>query len=140
MLLAEEPMVARFSDERVGYFEIGHPLYFNDKQQKAEERAFINRWRLEPKPETWSATSAANWWSPRKPIVLWIDPATPPYGCPSSRKGIVEWQGGFRSRGIQERHRRQRGRSDDEEFDIDDVRYSVVTYAASETANAMGPR
>ena len=28
---------------------------------------------------------------------------------------------------------------DDREFDIDDVRYSVVTYAASEMANAMGP-
>ena len=50
VLLAREPMRPRFSDDRVGYFEIGH-LYFNDEQQKAEERAFINRWRLEPKPE-----------------------------------------------------------------------------------------
>ena len=76
VLLAEEPMVARFSDERVGYFEIGH-LYFNDKQQKAEERAFINRWRLEPKPEDVERYKRGELVEPRKPIVLWIDPATP---------------------------------------------------------------
>ena len=28
---------------------------------------------------------------------------------------------------------------DDEDFDIDDIRYSVITYAASQQANAMGP-
>jgi hypothetical protein len=27
----------------------------------------------------------------------------------------------------------------DEDFDIDDVRYSVITYAASPKSNAMGP-
>ena len=42
VLLAREPMRPRFSDDRVGYFEIGH-LYFNDEQQKAEDRAFMYR-------------------------------------------------------------------------------------------------
>ena len=138
VLLAEEPMVARFSDERVGYFEIGH-LYFNDKQQKAEERAFINRWRLEPKPEDVERYKRGELVEPRKPIVLWIDPATPPVWVPYIKKGIVEWQEAFEAAGFKNAIVAKEVDPDDEEFDIDDVRYSVVTYAASETANAMGP-
>ena len=138
VLLAEEPMVARFSDERVGYFEIGH-LYFNDKQQKAEERAFINRWRLEPKPEDVERYKRGELVEPQKPIVLYIDPATPPVWVPYIKKGIVEWQEAFEAAGFKNAIVAREVDPDDKEFDIDDVRYSVVTYAASETANAMGP-
>lgn len=138
VLLAEEPMVARFSDERVGYFEIGH-LYFNDNQQKAEERAFINRWRLEPKPEDVECYKRGELVEPQKPIVLWIDPATPPVWVPYIKKGIVEWQEAFEAAGFKNAIIAKEVGPEDKEFDIDDVRYSVVTYAASETANAMGP-
>ena len=138
VLLAEEPMVARFSDERVGYFEIGH-LYFNDNQQKAEERAFINRWRLEPKPEDVERYKRGELVEPQKPIVLWIDPATPPVWVPYIKKGIVEWQEAFEAAGFKNAIIAKEVGPEDKEFDIDDVRYSVVTYAASETANAMGP-
>ena len=138
VLLAEEPMVGRFSDERVGYFEIGH-LYFNDKQQKAEERAFINRWRLEPKPEDVERYKRGELVEPQKPIVLYIDPATPPVWVPYIKKGIVEWQEAFEAAGFKNAIVAREVDPDDKEFDIDDVRYSVVTYAASETANAMGP-
>lgn len=138
VLLAEEPMVARFSDERVGYFEIGH-LYFNDNQQKAEERAFINRWRLEPKPEDVERYKRGELVEPQKPIVLWIDPATPPVWVPYIKKGIVEWQEAFEAAGFKNAIVAKEVDPEDKEFDIDDVRYSVVTYAASETANAMGP-
>ena len=138
VLLAEEPMVARFSDERVGYFEIGH-LYFNDKQQKAEERAFINRWRLEPKPEDVERYKRGELVEPQKPIVLYIDPATPPVWVPYIKKGIVEWQEAFEAAGFKNAIVAREVDPDDKEFDIDDVRYSVVTYAASEMANAMGP-
>ena len=138
VLLDREPMRPRFSDDRVGYFEIGH-LYFNDEQQKAEERAFINRWRLEPKPEDVERYKKGELVEPQKPIVLWIDPATPPVWVPYIKKGIVEWQEAFEAAGFKNAIVAKEVDPDDEEFDIDDVRYSVVTYAASETANAMGP-
>ena len=138
VLLDREPMRPRFSDDRVGYFEIGH-LYFNDEQQKAEERAFINRWRLEPKPEDVERYKRGELVEPQKPIVLWIDPATPPVWVPYIKKGIVEWQEAFEAAGFKNAIVAREVTPDDREFDIDDVRYSVVTYAASEMANAMGP-
>ncbi len=139
VLLDRIPMRPRFSDDRVGYFEIGH-LYFNDTQQKAEERAFINRWRLEPRPEDIERYKRGELVEPRKPIVLWIDPATPPVWVPYIKKGIEEWQEAFEAAGFKNAIvAREVGPEEAEEFDIDDVRYSVVTYAASELANAMGP-
>ena len=99
MLLAREPMRPRFSDERVGYFEIGH-LYFNDEQQKAEERAFINRWRLEPKPEDVErVTSAANWSNRRSRSSCGSTRRRPPVWVPI-KKGIVEWQEAFEAAGF----------------------------------------
>lgn len=138
VLLDKEPMKARFSDDRVGYFEIGH-LYFNDNQQKAEERALINRWRLEPKEEDVERYKRGELVEPKKPIVIWIDPATPPVWVPYIKKGIVEWQEAFEAAGFKNAIVAREVDPDDKEFDIDDVRYSVVTYAASEMANAMGP-
>lgn len=138
VLLDKEPMKARFSDDRVGYFEIGH-LYFNDNQQKAEERALINRWRLEPKEEDIERYKRGELVEPKKPIVIWIDPATPPVWVPYIKKGIVEWQEAFEAAGFKNAIVAREVDPDDKEFDIDDVRYSVVTYAASEMANAMGP-
>lgn len=138
VLLDKVPMKARFSDDRVGYFEIGH-LYFNDSQQKADERALINRWRLEPKEEDVERYKRGELVEPKKPIVIWIDPATPPVWVPYIKKGIVEWQEAFEAAGFKNAIVAREVDPDDTEFDIDDVRYSVVTYAASEMANAMGP-
>ncbi len=139
VLLDREPMRPRFSDDRVGYFEIGH-LYFNDTQQKAEERAFINRWRLEPRPEDRERYLRGELVEPAKPIVLWIDPATPEVWVPYIKRGIEEWQEAFEAAGFRNAiQAREVGPDEEADFDIDDVRYSVVTYAASELANAMGP-
>ncbi len=138
VLLSREPMKPRFSDERVGYFEIGH-LYFNDRQQKAEERAFINRWRLEPKAEDRARYLQGELVEPQKPIVLYIDPSTPPLWRPYIKKGIEEWQVAFEAAGFKNAILAREVDPADSDFDIDDVRYSVITYAASEMANAMGP-
>ncbi len=50
IVLLPEPMVGRFSDDRVGYFTTPK-MYFTDSQQKVEQRELITRWRLEPKAE-----------------------------------------------------------------------------------------
>lgn len=139
VLLAREPMRPRFADDRVGYFTVGH-LYFNDDQQKAEERELINRWRLEPRPEDAERYKRGELVEPAKPIILYIDPSTPPVWVPYIKKGIVEWQEAFEAAGFKNAiQAREVDPTKDKDFDIDDVRYSVVTYAASEMANAMGP-
>lgn len=138
VLLAREPMTARFADDRVGYFTIGR-LYFNDNQQKTEERELVNRWRLEPKPEDAERYLRGELVEPQKPIILYIDPATPPVWIPFIKKGIVEWQEAFEAAGFKNAIQAREVDPADKEFDLDDVRYSVVTYAASEMANAMGP-
>ena len=43
-------MMGRLDDPKVGYFT-KDLLYFSDSQQKTEEKKYITRWRLEPKPE-----------------------------------------------------------------------------------------
>ena len=127
VLLDPVPMRPRFADDRVGYFEIGH-LYYNDTQQKAEERAFINRWRLEPRPEDVERYKRGELVEPRKPIVLWIDPATPPAWVPYIKKGIEEWQEAFEAAGFPTANlARAVGPEEEKEFDVVDVRYSVVT-------------
>ncbi|MBQ4279884.1 MAG: zinc-dependent metalloprotease [Rikenellaceae bacterium] len=138
VLLAKEPMKARIADDRVGFFTTAH-LYYKDDQQKAEEREFVNRWRLEPRPEDRERYLRGELVEPAKPIVFYIDPATPPQWVPYIKKGIVEWQAAFEAAGFKNAILAREVDPDDKDFDIDDVNYSAITYAASEQANAMGP-
>ena len=48
ILLPDDPMVPRYHDERVGYFSIRQIDYSSD-EQRAAQRRFITKWRLEPK-------------------------------------------------------------------------------------------
>lgn len=138
VLLAREPMRPRFSDDRVGYFEIGH-LYFNDEQQKAEERAFINRWAAGAETRGRGALQER-----RTGRTAEADRVVDRPGDPA-RMGSLHQErhrrvaGGLRGRGFKNAIVAREVTPDDREFDIDDVRYSVVTYAASEMANAIGP-
>ena len=49
-ILPDEPMVARYQDNRVGYFYDDKTIFSSNKD-KVENKSIISRWRLEPKPE-----------------------------------------------------------------------------------------
>lgn len=139
VLLTKEPMVARFSDERVGYFTTDK-LYYADKQQRVDERELITRWRLEPKDEDKERYKAGELVEPKTPIILYIDPATPPLWIPYIKRGIEQWQVAFEQAGFKNAiFAMEIDPEKEKDFDVDDVRYSVITYVASESANAMGP-
>lgn len=138
VLLPEKPMRPRFSDPRVGFFSTPH-VYFNDKQHAAEKREFVHRWRLEPKPEDVEKYKRGELVEPVKPIVFYIDPATPSQWREEIKAGIFDWQTAFEAAGFKNAIMAKDAPMDDPDFDIDDVRYSVITYAASQQANAMGP-
>ena len=138
VLLPKVPMTPRFADRRVGFFTTPH-IYFNDKQQAVETRDFVHRWRLEPKPEDIEKYKRGELVEPAKPIVFYIDPATPAQWREEIKAGVFDWQEAFEAAGFKNAVVAKDAPTDDPDFDIDDARYSVITYAASQQANAMGP-
>ncbi|WP_461533222.1 zinc-dependent metalloprotease [Sinomicrobium sp.] len=138
VLLPEVPMTPRFMDKRVGYFTEKH-WYFNDEQHAMKKQELITRWRLEPKPEDVERYLKGELVEPAKPIVFYIDPATPEKWRNYIKQGVFDWQVAFEQAGFKNAVIAKEAGDEDEDFDIDDVRYSVITYAASPKSNAMGP-
>ncbi|HEX7119182.1 MAG TPA: zinc-dependent metalloprotease [Longimicrobiales bacterium] len=138
VLLPEEPMRPRYADERVGFFSIER-VNFGLNAQKAATQRFIRRWRLEPKDP--AAYARGELVEPVKPIVYYLDPATPPEWRPCVRQGIEDWQGPFETAGFKNAILAKDPPSpeEDPEWSGEDVRYSVVRWAASMTRNAQGP-
>lgn len=136
VLLPEKPMVPRFEDSRVGYFATKR-WYFNDDQHQLDKRDLVTRWRLEPKDK--EAYFRGELVEPIKPIVFYIDPSTPAKWRKHIIQGIHDWQVAFEKAGFKNAIIAKEVADNDKDFDIDDVRYSAVTYAASDKANAMGP-
>lgn len=138
VLLPKTPMQARELDKRVGFFTEKH-WAFNDTQQAMQRQEFITRWRLEPKPEDVEKYANGELVEPKKPIVYYIDPATPKQWRNYIIAGVKDWQVAFEKAGFKNAIIAKEPDANDKDFDIDDVRYSVITYAASPQANAMGP-
>ena len=138
IVLLPEPMVGRFSDDRVGYFTTPK-VYFSDKQQRVDNKELITRWRLEPKEQEVGKYLSGQLVEPKKPIVYYIDPATPKQWQQAIIDGVHDWNKAFEKAGFKNVISAILPDPEDKEFDVDDVRYSVITYAASSMANAMGP-
>ena len=138
IVLLPEPMVGRFSDDRVGYFTTPK-VYFSDKQQRVDNKELITRWRLEPKEQEVGKYLSGQLVEPKKPIIYYIDPATPKQWQQAIIDGVHDWNKAFEKAGFKNVISARLPDPEDKEFDVDDVRYSVITYAASSMANAMGP-
>ncbi len=138
VLLSKEPMRPRFADPRVGFFTVNRVNYGLD-EQKAETETFIRRWRLEPSDPV--AYARGELVEPVTPIVYYIDPATPPQWRPYVRAGIAAWSTVFEKAGFRNAVRAADPPSPaaDPDWDPEDIRYSVVRWAASTVRNAVGP-
>lgn len=134
-LLPEVPMDRRREDWRVGYFSTPSTIY-NDDQQRVEHTSYITRWRLEPKDT--AAYLRGELTEPVKPIDFYIGGAVPEHLRPYIIKGITDWNKAFERAGFKNAVRAIVP-NDTLDVEGDDMRYSVLTYAASEKANAMGP-
>ncbi|MBR2631240.1 MAG: zinc-dependent metalloprotease [Bacteroidaceae bacterium] len=134
-LLPEEPMARRREDWRVGYFSTPAMIY-NDYQQRVENTSYITRWRLVPSDTV--AYMRGELTEPVKPITFYIGGAVPEHLRPYIVQGILDWNKAFERAGFKNA---VRAVIPDDTLDVegDDMRYSVLTYAASEKANAMGP-
>lgn len=75
---------------------------------------------------------------PAKPIVFYIENSTPYRWRKYIKQGIEDWQVAFERAGFKNAIIAKEV-TDSMIIDMDDVNYSVLTYAASTKANAMGP-
>ncbi|PXY39143.1 zinc-dependent metalloprotease [Flavobacterium cheongpyeongense] len=139
VLLPKIPMRKRFEDERVGFFANKYVL-FDDNEQRAQTKFIVQRYRLEPKDKEVKKYLRGELVEPKKQIVYYIDPATPKKWRPYLIAGINDWQRAFEAAGFKNAIVGKEWPEDDKTMSLEDARYSVVRYYASETPNAYGPR
>jgi len=132
--LPGKPMMGRLEDERVGYFTHDHTNY-SRPEHEAVTRKFIARWRLEKKNPDAAKSE------PVKPIVFYVDPATPTKWVPYIKKAIEAWQPAFEEAGFTNAIQAKEAPTpaEDPDWSADDARYSVICWVPSTIANAMGP-
>lgn len=138
ILLPKAPMRPRNHDPRVGFFSVERVNYGLD-EQKAASQKFITRWRLEPKDP--AAYARGEVVEPIKPIVYYIDPATPTRWKRYVKEGVENWQRVFEKAGFKNAilAKEVPSKTENPDFDMDDARYSIVRWAASLVRNATGP-
>ncbi|MCC7185334.1 MAG: zinc-dependent metalloprotease [Acidobacteria bacterium] len=130
--LPETPMMPRLFDERVGYFTRQLTDYGSD-EHRAEQKRFITRWRLEKKDPNAEISE------PVKPIIYYVDPATPAKWVPYVKKGIEDWQPAFEAAGFRNAIIAGTAPTNDPDWSPEDARYSVIRWLPSTTENASGP-
>lgn len=140
VLLPKVPMQARYFDKRVGYFTTGYTDY-DANPQGVENVNMIKRWRLEPKPEDADKYKRGELVEPQKPIIFYIDPATPKKWVPFLIQGVNDWQGAFEKAGFKNAIMGKMAptRAEDSTWSLDDARNSAIVYKPSDIANASGP-
>jgi predicted Zn-dependent protease len=138
ILLPDEPMEPRYYDDRVGYFSVTQTNYSLDDQRTEKER-LITRWRLEPKDM--EAYKRGELVEPIKPIVYYIDPATPTQWVPYLKQGVNDWQRAFEKIGFKNAIYALEAPTKEEnpDWSPEDTRYSVIRYVSTDIQNAMGP-
>lgn len=140
VLLPETPMRKRFADPRIGYFAERYTDY-NANPQGVKEVRYIKRWRLEPKPEDEERYKMGEIVEPSKPIVYYIDPATPKKWIPYLKQGIEDWQVAFEKAGFKNAivAREAPTARENPGWSLEDSRHSAIVYKPSTHANAAGP-
>ncbi|MFY9464979.1 MAG: zinc-dependent metalloprotease, partial [Sediminibacterium sp.] len=138
LLLPKVPMQRRIWDKRVGFFPDDFVRY-SDDQQQVENVRFAARWRLEPKDGEWEKWRKGELVEPKKPIIYYIDPATPRIWRKHLIAGINDWQAAFEKVGFKNAIMGKEWPENDSTMSTEDARFSVVRYFASDIENAYGP-
>jgi len=131
ILLPDNPMKRRYFDQRVGWFARGQTDY-GLEAQKSKTVTYLDRWRLEVKDEDIAAYNRGELVEPKKPIVYYIDRATPEVWRKYIKQGIEDWQVAFEAAGFKNAILAKDPPTveEDPDWSPEDVRYSVVRYLA----------
>lgn len=140
ILLPAEPMRRRLNDFRVGYFPNSYNTY-SDHSQRVETETFIQRFRLEAKnAEDLAKSKRGELIEPLKQIVYYIDPATPKQWRKYFIQGVNDWNRCFEKAGWKNAIAGKEWPENDSTMSLDDARFNVIRYFASNVENAQGPR
>ncbi|KYG81270.1 zinc-dependent metalloprotease [Roseivirga seohaensis] len=136
--LPENKMMPRLADERVGWFTQSN-INYSSLKLKGDQQTFLQRWRLEPKDP--AAYARGELVEPIKPIIYYLDPATPERFVKWFKLGIEDWQVAFEAAGFKNAiiAKEAPSKEEDPDWSPEDARYSTVRYVASMTRNAVGP-
>jgi hypothetical protein len=126
MKLPEKPMVSRNFDERVGFDTEALVDFGTDEHRSVRER-IITRFRLEKKDPSAALSD------PVKPIVFYIDPATPAKWVKYVKQGVEAWQPAFEAAGFRNAIQAQTAPVNDPKWSAEDARYSVVRWVPTRT-------
>lgn len=135
--LPEVPMKRRFFDPRVGYFA-DQVSEFLDTGHRASRETYAVRWKLEPKPEDIEKYKRGELVEPKKPIIYYIDPATPDKWKPYLIQGINDWQIAFEKAGFKNAIMGKEWPVDSS-MSLEGANFSAIRYLASDVPNAYGP-
>jgi hypothetical protein len=140
LLLPKTPMRQRFFDPRVGYFSRSY-TDFDANPQGVKQIATAVRWRLEPKKEDIEKYKKGELVEPQKPIVYYIDPATPKKWVPYLIQGVNDWQVAFEKAGFKNAiiGKLAPTPKEDSTWSLEDARFSAIVYKPSDIPNASGP-
>lgn len=140
VLLPKAPMKKRFADRRIGYFTERYTDY-DANPQGVKVVSYIKRWRLEPKPGDMPKYLRGELVEPQKPIVYYIDPATPKKWVPYLVQGVADWQAAFEKAGFKNAIIAKEAPTEKENptWSLEDSRHSAIVYKPSSFANAAGP-
>jgi len=131
--LPEQPMMPRRFDERVGFFSVG-VIDFGTMEHRSAPRRYITKYRLEC-----SDRREGNLCYPKKPIVYYVDAATPDHWKPFVRAGIEEWKSAYEAAGFKDGIVAMDPPRNDPDWSAEDIRHTVVRWLPSTTENAQGP-
>lgn len=121
----------RLADERVGYFNSA-VRNVSDKKNDDNFVRYINRWNLQ------KLESDAEISLPKKPIVYWLDKATPYEYRKTLRDGVLEWNKAFEKAGFYNAVE-VRQQEDNDEWDAEDINYNVIRWSSTQTGFSIGP-
>jgi Met-zincin/Domain of unknown function (DUF5117)/Domain of unknown function (DUF5118) len=140
VLLPKIPMRSRFYDDRVAYITTEY-TDFDADPQGVKDISIITRWRLEPKDEDLEKFKRGELVEPKKPIVFYIDPATPAKWVPYLIQGVNDWQKAFEKAGFKNAiiAKKAPTAAEDNTWSLEDARYSAIVYKPSAIPNARGP-
>jgi hypothetical protein len=140
LLLPATPMQGRYFDSRVGYFTRSY-VDFDANPQGVKQIQLITRWRLQPKPGDMQKYLRGELVEPQKPIIYYIDPATPKKWVPYLIQGVNDWQVAFERAGFKNaiQARIAPTEQEDSTWSLEDARYSAIVYKPSNIENASGP-
>ncbi|MFN2567801.1 MAG: zinc-dependent metalloprotease, partial [Gemmatimonadaceae bacterium] len=131
--LPEQPMMPRRFDERVGFFSIRN-VDFGTPEHRSAMRRYITRYRLEC-----SERRAGDLCYPKKPIVYYVDPATPEQWKPYVRQAVLDWQPAFEAAGFKDAIIPMDPPANDPDWSPEDIRHTVIRWLPSTVENAVGP-